>query len=215
MEFCVTLCVRVPTKVNTPTQEKLGWGTRRWIHLAAHGPSQRKKCAGMARRVYIGAVGSQNGHSNVRISYMAASKRSRRAQAPINILLCAALFVASFVVYWTGLSVYEQMLRPSRTEVFDALVHRTFPSSPRSTPDPYATPESANIDRPAVHLRTSYALDGTSPPLATLDSYATPGFNSRRRKEGWRDHQGKEGSDPEPSRSTDSERGVAKGYLAT
>ena len=203
-----------------PKQKKLGWGTRqqrlvstaqRWIHLAQHGPSQRKKCAGIARRVYIGAVGSQNGHSNVRISYMAASKRSRRAQAPIKILSCAALFVASFVVYWMGISAYEQRLRPSRTEEFDARGGRAFPSESRSTVDPYATSESANIEHPAdhggtnhfwdaiasfvayctgpgigfdgppsytehpaVHPRTSHALDGTPPRFSTLDSYVTP-----------------------------------------
>ena len=174
-------------------------------------PSQRKKCAGIARRVYIGAAGSQNGHSNVRISDMAASKRSRRAQAPINILLCGAVFVASFVVYWMGLSAYEQRLRASRTEGVNDRMHDIFPSSSRSTPDdtyaipeptliekfselvrhtfpssprsthPYVTPESANIEHPAVQCKavpcgTSYALDGTSPPLATLDSYATPDF---------------------------------------
>ena len=111
---------------------------------------------------------------------MAASKRSRRAQAPINILFCAALFVASFVVYWMGISAYEQRLRPSRTEGVNA-VQVTFPSESRSTVDSYATSESANIEPPAVQCKavpcgTSYALDGTSPPLATLDSYATPGF---------------------------------------
>jgi hypothetical protein len=143
---------------------------------------------------------------------MAASKRSRRAQAPIKILSCVALFVASFVVYWMGISAYEQRLRPSTTEgaddrmhrtsdsesrsipddtyatpeptlieKFSELVHRAFPSSPRSTLDSYATPGSAYIEHPAVQCKavpcgTSYALDGTSPPLATLDSYATPGF---------------------------------------
>src|ERR1017187_4946740 len=153
-------------------------------------PSQRKKCAGIARRVYIGAAGSQNGHSNVRISDMAASKRSRRAQAPINILLCAAVFFASFVVYWMGLSAYEQRLRPSKTEGVNDLVQSTFPSSPRST-HPYVTPESANIKQSAVQCRavpcgTSYALDGTSPPLATPDSYATPGFKGIFEEEGKR-----------------------------
>ena len=201
-----------------PKQKKLGWGTRqqsivstaqRWIHLAQHGPSQRKKCAGIARRVYIGAVGSQNGHSNVRISYMAASKRSRRAQAPIKILSCAALFVASFVVYWMGISAYEQRLRPSTTEGADDRMHRTSDSESRSIPDDtyatpeptliekfselvrhalpsprrsrrYATPESANVEQPApctaVQCGTSYASEGTSPPLGTLDSYTTPEF---------------------------------------
>jgi hypothetical protein len=100
--------------------------------------------------------------------------------APINILLCAAAFFASFVVYWMGISAYEQRLRRSKTEGVNELVRHTLPSSPRST-HPYATPGSANIEQPAVQCKavpcgTSYALDGTSPPLATLDSYATPGF---------------------------------------
>ena len=91
------------------------------------GPSQRKKSALDSLDGYIlGTVGSQNGNSNVRISYMAASKRSRRMQALLNILLCAAVSVASFVVYWT---VNEQMLQPSKTEGFNALVRSAWPSS--------------------------------------------------------------------------------------
>ena len=107
---------------------------------------------------------------------MAASRRSRRAQAPIKILFCAALFVASFVVYWMGISGYEQVLSASKTGGINDLVHRPFPSSPPSTLDSYATPESAYIEPPAVQGGTSYASDGTSAALSTLDSYTTPNF---------------------------------------
>jgi hypothetical protein len=68
------------------------------------------------------------------------------------------------------------MLRPPKNEEFNELVHRTFPSSPRSKLDDYATSESVHIEHPPVQGRTSHALVGTSPPLSTLDSYATPGF---------------------------------------
>jgi hypothetical protein len=106
---------------------------------------------------------------------MAASKRSRRAQAPIKFLSCAALFVASFVVYWMGLSAYEQVLSASKTGGVHEFGQGTFHSESGSTVDPYATSESANIEHPAVQGRTSHALDGTPPRFSTPDPYATPG----------------------------------------
>jgi hypothetical protein len=103
---------------------------------------------------------------------MAASKRSRRAQAPINVLFCAALFVASFVVYWMGISAYEQRLRPSRTEGVNA-VQVTVPSEFRSTVDSYATSESANIEHPADHGGTNHFWDA----IASFFGYWTgPGI---------------------------------------
>jgi hypothetical protein len=103
---------------------------------------------------------------------MAASKRSRRAQAPINVLFCAALFVASFVVYWMGISAYEQRLRPSGTEGVNA-VQVTVPSEFRSTVDSYATSESANIEHPADHGGTNHFWDA----IASFFGYWTgPGI---------------------------------------
>ena len=92
---------------------------------------------------------------------MAASKRSRRIKVVINILCCSAVAIASFVIYWTGISVYERMLRDSR--VHSKIVESNFVYG--ALPSPY-------IEHPAVHHKTSNTLDAASPPLSTLDSYA-------------------------------------------
>ena len=82
---------------------------------------------------------------------MAASKRNRRAQAPLKILFCAALFVASFVVYGIGISVYEHRHRPSKTDHNHAWESAGEPQTqaapqraPLSTPDSSTPPESAD-----------------------------------------------------------------------
>jgi hypothetical protein len=68
LELCITPSVRVPTKVNTPTQEKLGWGTRqqrlvstaqRWIHLAQHGPAKEKSALESLDGYILGLLGAK------------------------------------------------------------------------------------------------------------------------------------------------------------
>jgi hypothetical protein len=147
---------------------------------------------GTPRRVYIVPVGSQNGISNVRASEMAASKRNRSALAPLKILFCAALFVATFVVYGTVISFYAGSLPDLRIEVSsgsgdrDHSESRSTPDDPYATPEPtpmekfhelvlsflpsphpstqrYAIPESANIEPPAVPCTAVQC--GTSYPL--------------------------------------------------
>ena len=96
-----------------------------------------------------------------------------------SILCCALCCILCRVL--DGISAYEQRFRRSKIEGVNDIVHDISPSSPCST-HPYATPESANIESPAVQCTAvpcgaSYALDETSPPhFSTLDSYATPDF---------------------------------------
>jgi hypothetical protein len=104
---------------------------------------------------------------------MAASKQNRRALAPLKVLFCAALFVASFVVYWTALSVYEQRFQTS----FSGRFNKSPSSRPTSAaPHSNTPPEYADTGGSPVHCTTCNASDGTPPPPSTQDSYSTRDF---------------------------------------
>ncbi len=78
---------------------------------------------------------------------MAASKRSRRMKVPIEILFCAALFVASFVVYWAAITLHARMLGHSSARPSSYIEHPVDQgrgSPPLSTPDSSTSPESAD-----------------------------------------------------------------------
>jgi hypothetical protein len=101
---------------------------------------------------------------------MAASKRNRRALAPLKILFCAALFVATSVVYWMGISFYAGGLGDSTTEVSSESGNRDDYSESRSTPDdPYATPEPTLIEK-----FNELVLRFLPSPHRSTHRYATP-----------------------------------------
>ena len=108
--------------------------------------------------IYCGCW-SQDGISNVRASDMAASKRNRRAQSPIKILFCAAALAASFVVYWTVLSVYEP--EPWTQTLWEGPHHSEPPPSSPGGPG-------------AGYSGTSNASQKPSPPPSAPHSDAAP-----------------------------------------
>ena len=146
--------------------------------------------------IYCGVVGSQHGNSKIRTSHMAASKRSRRKTVPIEILLCAAVSVASFVVvYPTGIYVCKQMFQLMRPKIgITNLVQGALPA-PRNgksnlgdgaSPPPKgalyfgggASP-TPHVEASAVHRRTSNALDETSPPTQVGEYFRLYGERQR------------------------------------
>jgi hypothetical protein len=138
--------------------------------------------------IYCGVVGSQHGNSKVRTSHMAASKRSRTMTVPNKILFCAAVAVATFVVaYPTGIYVGKQMLQLMRQENgISNLGHRadsvgggaSSGGGGASSGGGGASP-SPHIEPPAVHRRTSNALDEASPPTQVGEYFRLYGERQR------------------------------------
>jgi hypothetical protein len=152
--------------------------------------------------IYCGVVGSQHGNSKVRTSHMAASKRSRTMTVPNKILFCAAVAVATFVVaYPTGIYVGKQMLQLMRQENgISNLGHRadsvgggassvgggassvgggaSSVGGGASSVGGGASP-SPHIEPPAVHRRTSNALDEASPPTQVGEYFRLYGERQR------------------------------------
>ena len=116
-------------------------------------------------------LGAKTDISNVRASDMAASERSRRAQAPIKILFCAAMTVASLFVYGMGISIYEQRFRTPLEEQSNESGHRDYYPESRSTPDdPYTTPEPTLIEKFNELVRRALPSPRRSRPYATPES---------------------------------------------
>ena len=111
---------------------------------------------------------------------MAASKRSGRTEVTIKILLCAAVAVASFVVvYPTGIYGWKQMLRLSRGQ--SNSMHGAWQPADGALHPAGGALTPPQIETPAVHRRTSNALDETSPPAEIGEYFRLYGERERER----------------------------------
>jgi hypothetical protein len=111
---------------------------------------------------------------------MAASKRNRRMKVPIEILLCAAVSVASFVVvYPTGIYVCKKMIQLMHPKIGISNSGHVASEPLKGAPYFGGGGSPPPIETSAIPRRTSNDLDETSPPTQVGEYFRLYGERQR------------------------------------